>query len=368
MNQTGRTTILLASLALLNAACGDSIVFLGVTPARMMLVAGVPGERGSSLGDSALDSRFQGPQGLAIDEDGSAYIADATVARILRLRLDGRLDPLYDLRDCASSCILSPAGLALDGNGDLLIADPAGHRVWRMDPGTGAYAPFAGDGSATSGPDGAARLAGGLIAPADVAVADDGTVYVSDRGARRIRSITPAGLLASVAGTGEAGDDGDGGDAADARFLHPAGLALAGSVLFVSDSAAHRVRGVSLLEGTIEAVAGTGAAGYFGDGRDALEARLSTPVGLAASADGATLYIADSGNHRVRVLDRSSGILRTFAGDGGTRFNGEDQTAGRTSLAAPWALALRAGTLFITDRALFIVWRTAVLEESELIS
>jgi sugar lactone lactonase YvrE len=363
-------TVRVAPLLLVaaSAGCGDAILFLGETPARMRLVAGVPGERGSIVGTDGLDSRFQGVQGAAVAADGSVYLADASPARILRLRRDGTLELLYDLRDCPSSCIRAPGDLALDPQGRLLIADAAARRVWRMDAAGGAYEPYAGDGSATDAPDGTGRLEGGLLTPTGVAVAPDGTVYIADGGARRIRSVSTEGVLGTVAGTGDAGDDGDGGPAAAARFERPVRLALLDGLLFVSDSASHRVRAVNLAAGTIDGVAGSGAPGFFGDGGPAEAARLRSPVGLALADDGATLFVADRDNHRVRVVDRTSGVIQTFAGDGGTEFTGDGRAAGSTSLAAPTAVSLRSGVLFVTDVALYLVWRTEIPEGPELLT
>ncbi|MEN8376818.1 MAG: hypothetical protein ABFS34_15425 [Gemmatimonadota bacterium] len=355
----------LLSISALAVGCGDAILFLGDVPARMRLVAGAPGERGTATGETALDSRFQGPQGLVASADGTLFIADAPVGRVLRLDVDGTLTALYDLRECDQSCPLAPAGLALNAEGDLLVADPGGRRVWLLDPVSGQRAAFAGDGSSVPAPDGVDRLAGGLVAPSDVAVGPEGTVYVADDGAHRVRAVDSEGLLATVAGTGEEGDDGDGGAALAARMDRPVGLALVGETLFVADSASHRVRAVSLADGTIEGVAGSGDLGFGGDGRAGLEARLSAPQGLAASGDGATLFIADVGNHRVRVLDRATGIVRTFAGNGETAFAGDGLPAGATALDAPWALALAGGVLFVADRAQFIVLRTEVLGVTE---
>jgi sugar lactone lactonase YvrE len=366
-----RPATLRAALVLLLAAsagCGDAILFLGDSPARMRLVAGVPGERGSVVGTDGLDSRLQGVQGVAVAADGSVYQADASPARILRLRRDGTLDLLYDLRDCPSSCIRAPGDLALDLEGRLLIADAAARRVWRMDGVGGAYEPYAGDGSASDAPDGTARLEGGLLNPTGVAVAPDGTVYIADGGARRVRSVSTDGVLGTVAGTGDAGDDGDGGPARDARFQRPVRLALLDGVLFVSDSASHRVRAITLGAGTIEGVAGSGAPGFFGDGGPAEAARLRAPVGIALADDGATLYVADRANHRVRVIDRASGIIHTFAGDGGTEFTGDGGAAGSTSLAAPTAVSIRSGVLFVTDAGLYVVWRTEIPEAPELLT
>ena len=91
-------------------------------------------------------------------------------------------------------------------------------------------------------------------------------------------------------------------------------------------------------------------------------------MGIALADDGASLYIADRDNHRIRLVDRASGVIQTFAGDGGTEFTGDGRAAGSTSLAAPTAVSIRAGVLFVTDAALYLVWRTEIPEAPELLT
>jgi hypothetical protein len=142
---------------------------------------------------------------------------------------------------------------------------------------------------------------------------------------------------------------------------NPAGLAIAGDLLYIADRLNHRVRTLSLTTGVIETIAGAGAGGFAGDGGPAGLARFDRPEGVALSADGLTLFITDFGNHRVRAVHLGTGTIRTLAGNGSTAWNGEGNIAGATSLHRPAAIATGgSGFLFIADAGHSVIWRTVV--------
>ena len=150
--------------------------------------------------------------------------------------------------------------------------------------------------------------------PSYVAIDAAGSVYFSDFLANRVRKVGRAGVITTVAGTGSAGFAGDGGPATAAQLSFPTGIAFDGEGnLYISDADNNVVRKVDLA-GVITTVAGTGAAGFSGNGRPAAAAELDAPAGLAVGADG-SLYVADQGNDRVRRVDRS-GAISTVAGRG----------------------------------------------------
>jgi sugar lactone lactonase YvrE len=178
-----------------------------------------------------------------------------------------------------------------------------------------------------------------------VAVASDGSVYFSDRDNHKILRISSFGSVTEFAGSGVAGfADGVGSAAA---FDHPAGLAMdAADNLYVADEYNHRIRKITP-GGEVSTLAGSGVAG-FADAAVASDGQFLFPTGLAVSADGLTVYVADRGNRRVRTL--SGGALATLAGDGGTiAFN------------APVALALDGfGGLYVADELGHRIQRVAV--------
>jgi uncharacterized protein (TIGR03437 family) len=187
-----------------------------------------------------------------------------------------------------------------------------------------------------------------------------GNLYISDAAGHRVRKVTPAGVISTVAGTGIAGFSGDGGPAAAAQLNSPYGLALDGAGrLYIADLGNARVRCVDL-DGTISTVAGGGSlpAGGSNDGSDAVLLALSAPRNLAWDGNG-NLYIADFTGQRVYRLD-SSGTLTTAAGTGVAGFSGDGFAAINARLAYPAAIAVdRSGTLWIGDTQNHLVRKVA---------
>jgi sugar lactone lactonase YvrE len=210
--------------------------------------------------------------------------------------------------------------------------------------GTGANG-FSGDG----GPATQARLSMPFIVVVDAA----GNLFIADTGNNRVRKVSPAGMISTVAGTGTAGFSGDGGLATQARLNFPIGLALDGAgSLFIVDSSNNRVRKVSP-EGLITTVAGSGQQGFSGDGGPATEARFDRPGDIVVDAAG-NLFISDPYNHRVRKVS-PDGLITTVAGSGPTGADNGDSTgdgglATEARLNGPDQIALdRSGNLFIAE-------------------
>jgi sugar lactone lactonase YvrE len=235
----GRSAVV--GLALL-AGCGDPVSIVGDIPGLMRVVAGIPETPGRSAEDRAVESRIDGPAGLALDAGGVLFVAESENSRVIAVTSSGRLEVLHDDFFCSrEACLEEPAGLALDPAGRVVVADPAGNRIWRLDPATGAAEVLAGTGERASGPDGAVAAEAPLSAPYGVAVTPDG-----------------------------------------AR-------------LFIADTRNHRVREVTLATGRIETRVGTGATAWTGDLLDGGATSLSGPRGVATSAFG-LLFVSDTGH------------------------------------------------------------------------
>ncbi len=202
--------------------------------------------------------------------------------------------------------------MAYDSAGNLYIADTRNHVIRRVSAG-GTVSTFAGTGQQGFGGDGGASTSATLDSPLGVAVALDGAVYVADSHNQRVRKIAADGTITTVAGSGAAGFAGDGGPAVQAALRTPAGLAVGfAGELYIADSGNHRVRRVAR-DGTIGTVAGSGVEEAAGDGGLATDAGLDAPSGVAVRADGA-LLIADRLNDRVRVVTPDGKIASLVQG------------------------------------------------------
>ncbi|MGO1055489.1 NHL domain-containing protein [Crossiella sp. CA198] len=214
--------------------------------------------------------------------------------------------PLGDNGPAAAALLDSPAGLARDAAGNTYVAEYWGSRVRRITP-AGVISTVAGTGQFGSGPDGGPATATQLQTPHGLAVDSKGNLYLSDYLASRVRKVSPQGLISTVAGTGAYGYGGDGGPAAQAVLNGPSGLAVdKADNLYIADTDNNRIRRITA-DGRINTVAGTGAPGTETD-------RLSGPRGVVVNAAG-ILFIADTGNNRVQ-LKESSPYARTIAGPG----------------------------------------------------
>jgi sugar lactone lactonase YvrE len=248
------------------------------------------------------------------------------------------------------SAAWDPEGLAVAMTGDLVVADPAAHVVRRLDVVTGIVSIVAGTGVAGSSGDGGRSEAATLRAPHGVGFGPGGDLYIADAGAHVVRKVSAAsGVITTVAGSGSPGSSGDGGPATSARLMAPTSVAVtdAGD-LFIAERGGNRIRMVSA-GGIITTIAGTGAAGYAGDNGPAAAARLRAPEGIALARNG-DLYIADTGNHAIRRVARATGIITTVAGTGSPGFGGDGASAAAASLRSPRAVAVSpGGDLYIAD-------------------
>ena len=203
---------------------------------------------------------------------------------------------------------LEPTGIAYDSAGNLYVADAARHQVFEATL-AGAWLLVAGSGMQGFAGDGGAAITAELNSPQAIAVGPDGTLYIADTGNQRIRAVTN-GIITTFAGSGNAGYSGDGGAAIAASLTQPNALALdLSGALLICDSANQRVRRIS--GGIITTIGGNGVQGFAGDGGPATAAELDTPSAVAASSSGA-IFIADAHNHRIRVI-ATNGIITTYA-------------------------------------------------------
>jgi sugar lactone lactonase YvrE len=292
---------------------------------RLIVIAGT-GEGGySGDGGPAIKARLHSPHDLAFDAEGNLLVADTYNHRIRRIDRQGVITTIAGSGNAPYSgygsaapkdTLNNPQGIAVDGAGNILIADTYNRVVRRLDR-NGTMTVIAGSVAGLSGDGGPANEAQ-LNLPMAVTVGPEGDIYVSDAANSRIRRITADGKIQTVTGfgggegIGGAGFVGDGGPAEKAKLFSPADVKFdAAGNLYISDSANNRLRVVR--GGVITTIAGTGRAGFSGDGKEAVVAELNTPQKLAVAKDG-SIFIADRANHRVRKID-ARGFITTVAGE-----------------------------------------------------
>ena len=400
----------------------NSYVFM-VTPGGIILtVAGQVDGGGSSIGDGgpATSASLRSPAGLAAGASGVVYVCDPGNQRVRLLTPAGQTPTLYSIQTVAGTSnfgfggdgglgvtaqLNSPARVAVDGSGNLYIADTRNSRIRKLTAagiistvaGNGTYG-FSGDGGLAtkaqisfplgvavdsagnvyiadfnncrvrkvtpqgtistvaghycSGPDpgdGGQATEAKIDAPNDVAVDAAGNLYVAESGHARIRKVTPAGIISTVAGNGTEGSTGDGGPAVKAQIESPRTVTVdsAGNIY----TCRQRRGGIRRIapDGTISTVAGSGYEGYYGDGGPAINASFNWPDGLAVDARG-NLFIADSYNHRIRQVS-PDGVIKTIAG--GTEragYSGDGAAALDAQLSGPTGVAVDAsGKIYVAD-------------------
>jgi uncharacterized protein (TIGR03437 family) len=302
-----------------------------------------------------------GPTGVAVDAAGRLYVAEAFGQVVNQVSSSGLISRVAgtgvvgfsgDGGPATAAALRTPFGLAFDASGNLYITDINNSSIRKV-ASDGTITRVAGNGTAGfSGDDGPATSAQLSNRAYNVAVDGMGNLYVADALNNRVRRVDSDGIIRTVAGTGDVGFSGDGGPATDARLYTPTGVAVdAQGVLYIAELNSHRVRRVTP-DGIIRTVAGSGSIGgsfgaFGGDGGRATAARLNNPFHIAVRGD--SLYIADSGNHRVRVVT-PDGVIRTVAGNGEAGYSGDGGAAVDASFKSPGAMAFAPdGSLYIID-------------------
>lgn len=340
-------------------------------PGTIVTVAGTgaPGYAGDN--GPATQALLSGPFDLAFDAAGNLYIVDTYNDRVRKVSPDGTITTVAgtgklgfsgDNGKATDAQLKLLGGVTVDGAGNLFIADLYNHRIRKVTP-DGIITTYAGSGpvdavtipsndaknggfSGDNGPATDARLNG----PAGLAVDAHGDLFIADYFNHRVRKVAPDGVITTVAGTGTAGFSGDGGKATDARLGGPVGLAVdsTGNLYITEYSGNHRVRKVDAVTGIITTVAGNGRTGFSGDNGPATAAGMDAS-GVAVDSAG-NLFIID--NLRVRKVDAVTGMITTVVGNGTAKYAGDGGPATDTGLRGPTGLAIdAAGNLLISDRA-----------------
>jgi len=284
---------------------------LDLTTGSTTTIAG-NGERGyAGDGGPAIDATLNMPHEIQFDQDGHLYIVERdshvvrqvhAVTRIIStVAGTGEAGFSGDGGPATLAQLQRPHSIAFDPDGQLLICDIGNHRIRRVNPATGIIETWGGTGEREPTPDGAPLAGTPLNGPRAMASDPDGNLYLALREGNAIYRIDLAAqTIHHIAGTGEQGYTGDGGPAVLATLAGPKGLAFADDKLYVADTENHVIRMVDVSTGLISTVLGNGERGD-GPQDDPLRCRLARPHGVFFAA-GTGLYVGDSEVHRIRLL------------------------------------------------------------------
>ncbi len=326
----------------------------------ILTVAGRAGQSGfSGDGGPATRATLDFPVGVALDAKGALYIADTGSQRIRKVSPEGIMTTVAgnghccfsgDGRVATNSDFSLPYDITADRAGNLYIVDRDSQRILRVDGKNGIMTTVAGNGVSGYSGDGGPALQASLANPMGMAISRDGSLFIADHGNHRIRKVDAiTRMISTVAGNGVQDLTGDGGPATEASLNSPTGVALdSEGKLYISDTGNQCVRVVDLSNGLINAIAGTGNSGFSGDGGPATKADLANPTGLAFDEEG-HLYIADSDNDRIRKVDLKTGVITTVSGNGNSGLQGDGGQAVEASLRYPAGISIDQDILYIAD-------------------
>jgi len=237
-------------------------------------------------------------------------------------------------------------GIASDSLGNVYICD-SGNHVVRMVNTSGIITTFAGNGTAGFSGDGGPATSAEFDSPYFACADPAGNVYIGDFNNYRIRKVNTSGIISTFAGTGVVGYTGDGGQANMAEINQPFGVAMsAAGNLLIADRGNSVIRSVAP-SGIITTIAGTGVAGFSGDGGLAINAKLEQPEGVCQAPDG-NIFFFDDGNFRMRMIN-TCGIINTIAGNGTNGYTGNGGQATSAELGDVHGAGFSGANIYLAD-------------------
>jgi uncharacterized protein (TIGR03437 family) len=335
---------------------------------NLTLVAGNSRAGFSGDGGPALQAQLNSPQGLSLDPEGNLYIADSKNNRVRVVNNSGIISTFAgtgasspgfagtfnDGGLAINGLMRLPSGVFADTAGNVFIADTGDNVIRKVTP-DGIINTIVGDGYGGFLGDTLPASKGELHSPEDVFVDSVGNIYIADSANAAIRKVTTDGLINTVAGNATVGDSGDTGAATSAALIAPYAVWVdsSGNIYF-AENGDSKIRKVTVGSTTpsstsniINTVAGTGTAGFSGDGSSAVKGQLNFPTGVAVDSSS-NIYIADSLNHRIRKVSGSN--ISTIAGNGMLSYSGDGGMATAAQLNTPQAVAAdSSGNFYIAD-------------------
>ena len=367
IGRIGESAITIGRVRKMRAAIALCVAVLGValaTAAQAPIISLSPGDTINTVagtgvqgfsgdGGAAISAELANPFSMAADAAGNVYVADRDNHRVRRIDTNGNITTVAGNGEqgffgdgglATSATLNTPTAVAVDASGNIYIADSNNNRIRVI--ANGNINTFAGNGTAGYSGDGAAATSASLYTPRGVAVDANGVVYIADTNNHVVRKVS-GGTISTIAGNAEQqGFYGDNGTASSAGLDTPTGVAVdATGKVYVADSNNHRVR---LLSGaTLSTFAGNGTAAYSGDGGAATSAAIAFPLGVSLDAMG-NIFVADSNNHVIRRVG-STGTIATIAGEGEQGFFGDAGGPNAAVLDTPSGVLPLNGNVFIAD-------------------
>ena len=319
-------------------------------------VAGTGTQGYSGDGGQATNAELFDAAKVIFDAAGNMYIIETGNDCLRKVNLSGIISTIAgngtagysgDGGQATAAELYDPIGGCFDAAGNLYIAEYGNSRI-RMINTNEIISTVAGDGAFGFSGDGGQATNAECNSPEGVAFDTHGNLYIADFYNNCIRMVNTAGIISTVAGTGTAGYSGDGGQATGATLYRPAEIAFdTNGNMYIADEYNNRIRKVNTA-GIISTIVGTGIGGYNGDGIQATTAELYYPSGLCLDAAG-NLYIADSENNRIRMVT-IAGIISTIVGNGIAGYSGDGGNATAAELYDPCRVTLDAtGNIYICD-------------------
>jgi Secretion system C-terminal sorting domain/NHL repeat len=295
---------------------------------------------------------------VAFDSFGNYYFATRLHHRVRKVDTNGVITTVAgtgtagyngDSILATIAMINSPNGVVLDRNGNIFIADKYNNRIRRIERTTGIITTIAGTGIAGYNGDSLLATSTQLNYPQYITIDTIGNLYINDGFNNRIRKVTPAGIISTIAGNGSIGFSGDSNSATNATFNQILGICtdIAGNV-YIADGGNARIRKVNVINGIITTIAGNGTAIYNGDGLLSQSTQIGAYDIVCDKAND--IYIADHTNHRIRKINNSLTSINTVAGTGIAGYNGDSGLANNIQLYGPEGVSFDlCGNLYIGD-------------------
>jgi len=299
---------------------------------------GYPGNAGT--GGKAVSAFLNGPYALATDRAGNLYIAEDLNNQVRRVNADGSISVLTTTR------FTNPEGLAVDASGNIYVSSWGDSKIFKVTP-AGAATLFAGTGNYGFSGDGGPATAAALAGPSGLAFDASGTLWISDSGNNRIRTVASGGTIQTVIGSGSAGISATSPDPKTASIYIPTGMTIdSKGIVTWSEAGNNRIRNYNPTNKVITEIGGfTPPLNSSGPPTSLL---LFRPFSSATDTAG-NLFIADTSNNVIRKIT-PAGVSSVVAGTGSPNFNGETGTATTINLAQPQGVSLDAlGNIYIAD-------------------